>query len=135
MHPNYFNRNNNSRTQASFVQQYLRTPNLFIPPSKYFNSANRGYPDFSAVGSRLLTITGGSISVGAGTSAATPDAAALIALLNDARTQAGKTPLGFLNPMLYKMYSDNPATFNGESLTSQATIEVLINDLIRRHHG
>jgi tripeptidyl-peptidase-1 len=102
--------------QAAFVQQYLRTPNLFIPPAQFFNAANRGYPDFSAVGSRLLTINGGGISIGAGTSAATPIAAALIALLNDARAVNNKTPLGFLNPMLYKMYSDNPATFNDVTL-------------------
>jgi subtilase family serine protease len=102
--------------QAAFVQQYLRTPNLFIPPTQFFNAANRGYPDFSAVGSRLLTINGGGISIGAGTSAATPIAAALIALLNDARAVNNKTPLGFLNPMLYKMYSDNPATFNDVTL-------------------
>lgn len=99
------------------VQQYLRTPNLFIPPSQYFNAANRAYPDFSAVGSRLLMNFDGFLNVGAGTSIATPIAASLIALLNDARAQLNKQPLGFLNPMLYKMYDDNPATFNGNLLS------------------
>jgi subtilase family serine protease len=116
------------------VQQYLRTPNLFIPPAQYFNAANRGYPDFSAVGSRLLTINGGSVFIGAGTSAATPIAAALIALLNDARTLTNKTPLGFLNPMLYKMYSDNPATFNGESTRRLHDSRILIT-YCRRYNG
>ena len=115
--------------QSAVVQQYLRTPNLFIPPSKYFNAANRGYPDFSAVGSRLLTIDRGTVTIGAGTSAATPIAAAMIALLNDARALNNKTPLGFLNPMLYKMYSDNPATFNGESTQHWYKSEMLTRSL------
>ena len=38
----------------------------------------------------------------AGTSCATPTAAGVIALLNDARMQAGKPTLGFLNPWIYK---------------------------------
>ena len=37
----------------------------------------------------------------AGTSCASPTAAGVIALLNDARLQAGKPTLGFLNPALY----------------------------------
>ncbi len=97
------------------MQQYLNTPAVFIPPSQYFNAANRAYPDFSAVGARILTIMVDTITVSSGTEASTPIAAALISLLNDARAQLNKPPLGFLNPMLYKMYGDNPETFNGES--------------------
>ena len=36
-----------------------------------------------------------------GTSASTPAFASIISLLNEARDQAGKPPLGFLNPFLY----------------------------------
>lgn len=38
---------------------------------------------------------------GAGTSAAAPIFAAIIALVNDALLADGKPPLGFLNPWLY----------------------------------
>jgi tripeptidyl-peptidase-1 len=54
----------------------------------------------------------GNITSEGGTSASTPIAAVMISLLNDARAQMGKSTLGFLNPMLYKMYADNPKTFN-----------------------
>ena len=38
----------------------------------------------------------------AGTSAATPTVAGMIALANDARLDAGKPVLGFLNPFIYQ---------------------------------
>lgn len=95
----------------------MNTPNVFVPPAQFFNMKNRAYPEFSAVGDRILIIRGQRIDLGAGTSASTPIAAALIALLNDARFQLGKSQLGFLNPVLYKMYSDDPTTFNGKFCT------------------
>jgi tripeptidyl-peptidase-1 len=97
---------------VDWVNKYLNTPNVFVPPAQFFNKNNRAYPEFSAVGDRILMIRGQRIDLGAGTSASTPLAAALIALLNDARFELGKSSLGFLNPMLYKMYSDDPTTFN-----------------------
>jgi tripeptidyl-peptidase I len=36
-----------------------------------------------------------------GTSSASPTFAGFVSMLNDARINAGKTPLGFLNPLLY----------------------------------
>ncbi len=46
------------------------------------------------ISSRLETVV-------AGTSCASPTAAGVFGLLNDARLAAGKAPLGFLNPLLY----------------------------------
>ena len=46
-------------------------------------------------------------SVG-GTSASSPMFAGLVSLLNEARLQAGKPRMGFLNPFLYQ----NPDAFN-----------------------
>src|SRR5262249_34546338 len=61
-----------------------------------------------------------------GTSAATPQTAALVALVNAARTAQGKQPIGFLDPLLYggvgaadytdivsKHYGSAPKTFAG----------------------
>jgi hypothetical protein len=48
-----------------------------------------------------------------GTSCACPSAAGIIGLLNQARHDAGKSALGFLNPLLYKM--GPAATRNGLS--------------------
>jgi len=44
--------------------------------------------------------------VGSGTSAAAPVFAAMVTLANSARLDAGKAPLGFLNPALYAFPAD-----------------------------
>jgi hypothetical protein len=43
------------------------------------------------------------------TSASTPAVAALFSLINDNLLNAGKKPLGFINPVLYQMYAANPS--------------------------
>ena len=79
-----------------------------------------------------------------GTSAATPQTAALVALANAARAGAGKAPLGFLDPILYSGvgasdYTDvtpvqqgtAPATFAGTDLTpSSTTVSKSVGDLV-----
>ena len=47
-----------------------------------------------------------------GTSAASPAFAGLIALINDARMQQKKSPLGFLNPLIYTMNLLDKSAFN-----------------------
>ena len=66
-----------------------------------FNPNGRGYPDIAAQGQRFVTIWNGTIAILDGTSASTPTASAVLALVNDALIAAGKPPLGFLNPWLY----------------------------------
>jgi tripeptidyl-peptidase-1 len=96
--------------QATAVQQWLSS-SAIIPPEKFFNSSNRGYPDIAGLGSRILIIQSGAVAVTAGTSASTPIIAAIMALLNDYRFQQGKPSLGFLNPLLYQMAAEAPQTF------------------------
>jgi len=98
--------------QSGVVTSYLATKGVLLPPAGKFPAANRGYADVSAVGDRILIWSGGAISVSAGTSASTPIFAAITSLLNDYRLNNGKSPLGFLNPMLYKMASVAPQAFN-----------------------
>jgi tripeptidyl-peptidase-1 len=88
--------------QETVVDAYLKSNALLPPTSKFTSPNNRGYPDISATGARILIYDGG-VSVTEGTSAATPIVAAVIGLLNDQRLSNGKNPLGFLNPLLYKM--------------------------------
>lgn len=67
----------------------------------YFNGSGRGYPDISAMArSFLVALDGGYRSV-SGTSASTPVVAAMVAKINNARLHAGKSTIGFLNPVLY----------------------------------
>jgi len=82
------------------------------PPAKFFNAANRAYPDISAPGSRILIVQHGVVSVSAGTSASTPMIAGVVTLLNDARFNANKKQLGFLNPLLYEMKAKNGTGFH-----------------------
>ena len=92
----YFSR---PKYQDNVVPQYIKSLNGEFAP--YFNASGRGYPDIAAQGQRYITIWNGTQLLLDGTSAATPTAAAVIALVNDALIAAGKPPLGFLNPWLY----------------------------------
>ncbi|OBT61237.1 hypothetical protein VE03_09669 [Pseudogymnoascus sp. 23342-1-I1] len=71
-----------------------------------YNPAGRGFPDVAAQGyhfhviDELANKTNPDILVG-GTSASAPAFAAIIALLNNARTSRHLPPLGFLNPWIY----------------------------------
>merc|ERR1711904_291043 len=74
--------------------------------SRGYNISGRAYPDISAQATNFCVNPGG-CGV-AGTSCASPTAAALFSLLNDVRLQNGKSTLGFLNPLIY----ENAASFN-----------------------
>ncbi|KAI9639968.1 hypothetical protein NHQ30_011637 [Ciborinia camelliae] len=67
----------------------------------FFNATGRGFPDIAAQGYHFITIWNGTIVPLDGTSAATPTASAILALVNDALIAAGKPTLGWLNPWLY----------------------------------
>lgn len=86
--------------QASAVHGYLREiGNDF---AGLYNKSGRAYPDIAAYGVNYTVIWNGTRRLVDGTSASTPTAAALFSLVNDALLAAGKKPLGFLNPWLYK---------------------------------
>mmetsp|Transcript_41597 Transcript_41597/g.61008 ORF Transcript_41597/g.61008 Transcript_41597/m.61008 type:complete len:668 (+) Transcript_41597:92-2095(+) len=88
--------------QADAVKQYLTSSDL--PPTKRgYNTSNRAYPDISAQATDFTVVANGIPNPGvAGTSCAAPTASGIIALLNDARLQAGQSTMGFLNPFIYK---------------------------------
>ena len=67
-----------------------------------YNPNGRAYPDIAAQGQTFATIWNGTLVPLDGTSASTPAASAVLSLVNDALLAAGKSPLGFLNPWLYK---------------------------------
>ncbi|KAF2155404.1 subtilisin-like protein [Myriangium duriaei CBS 260.36] len=95
--------------QASAVTNYL---NKYAPkygPAVYNTSGcARGFPDVSAAGLNLTTVYLGKTYGVGGTSASAPIVASLVTLLNEERLQAGKGPLGFLNPIFYA----HPEAFN-----------------------
>ena len=66
-----------------------------------FNASGRGYPDVSAQGTTFAIVANGQFLAVDGTSASSPTFASIVALVNDHRLNAGKSSLGFLNPLLY----------------------------------
>ncbi|KAI0327739.1 subtilisin-like protein [Cubamyces sp. BRFM 1775] len=65
-----------------------------------YNASGRGFPDISALASGYPIYEGFWFDE-AGTSAASPVVASMLALVNDRLQSAGKPPLGWLNPLLY----------------------------------
>ena len=61
----------------------------------------QAYPDVAAQGDNYKVFLRGNVTSIGGTSASSPTFTAIVALLNDARLNAGLPPLGFLNPFLY----------------------------------
>lgn len=73
-----------------------------------YNRIGRGIPDVSANGDNIAMYNGGNFSLSGGTSASTPIFSAVITRINEERLNAGKGPIGFLNPSLYA----NPGMLN-----------------------
>lgn len=96
--------------QTAAVKNFLSvTPKL--PPSSYYNSTGRAYPDLAALSDNYWVVTNRiPLPWVSGTSASTPVVAGLIALINDRRLQQGRPPLGFLNPALYRLQDEGHST-------------------------
>ena len=73
-----------------------------------YNRGGRGYPDVSATGQNFAGFFDAEPTFFAGTSVSAPVFAALVARINSARLDAGKAPVGFLNPTFY----EHPEVFN-----------------------
>ena len=87
--------------QDDAVEAYLKSGKA--PPTKYFNTSGRAFPDVSAFSVNfVIEYDGEGPTVVSGTSCATPTFAGIVAILNDVRLQSGKKTLGFLNPLLYQ---------------------------------
>merc|ERR1712139_553175 len=95
--------------QKDAVAKYLTQDGLPDQSMRHYNTSGRAYPDISAQAMNFIVVVDGIPLPGvAGTSCASPTAAGIFSLLNDARMQAGQSSLGFLNPFIY----ENAAAFN-----------------------
>ncbi|TQV91044.1 tripeptidyl peptidase [Cordyceps javanica] len=83
------------------VEEEEEDPEQSDDYSGMFNRGGRAYPDIAAMGYHFSVLWGAAAHLQDGTSASTPTVAAIIGLVNDALIEAGRPPLGFLNPWLY----------------------------------
>jgi tripeptidyl-peptidase I len=102
--------------QVQNVKDYLNSK-IVMPDSKYFNRNGRAYPDVSTVGHNCLVNLRDGTGLGTwtyvdGTSCSAPVFAGIITQLNSFQKERGKPVLGYINPLLYKMYAQTPKTFN-----------------------
>jgi len=105
---NYTDRKKTAKWQDSVVTKYL---NSGVPLPLNFNKNGRAYPDVSVIGHSCPVVDSGTVSGVDGTSCSSPVFASIVAILNDHQLSRGKKRLGFLNPVLYQMYQDNPKIF------------------------
>lgn len=116
--------------QAEAVKAYISRAAAkgLLPPQHVWNRSGRGYPDLAALAGAQnpycigsTTLLSSRMSGVAGTSAACPVVAGLIARLNAERLEHGMPPMGFLNPFIYQNFDAfnditsgaNPGTTTG----------------------
>ncbi|XP_063806854.1 tripeptidyl-peptidase 1 [Pseudophryne corroboree] len=89
--------------QVSAVSKYLKSMEK-LPPDSYYNHSGRAYPDVAALSDNYWVVTDRvPIPWVSGTSASTPVFGGILSLINDQRIKRGLSPLGFLNPALYRL--------------------------------
>jgi tripeptidyl-peptidase-1 len=98
--------------QTDAIAAWKQNNSKTLPPSTMFSQQGRGYPDVAMMGHNYVVSIGGNLAAESGTSASAPVFASFITLINSFRLQANKKPLGFLNPILYKLAQTNPEVFN-----------------------
>ena len=108
--------------QQEAVDAWLKSaPDDAKPPAFTYNASMRGYPDVTLNGHNYQVFyPAGKTSTTCpckeggvdGTSASSPAFAGIVTLLNGHLLANGKTALGFLNPLLYKMSSESPEAFH-----------------------
>ena len=95
--------------QAAAVKTYFAEHLPPYGPDRYNTSQHsRGLPDVAANGVNYVIAVDGSFSYVYGTSASSPTFGSVMTLVNAARLDVGKGPVGFINPVLYA----NPGILN-----------------------
>ena len=116
---NYFNR---PAWQVKAANAYLDNKNLF-PPTKYFNTQGRIYPDISLVAHNFLINTPSGYNTVDGTSASAPSMSAMIGILNNMRVSKGLSTLGPVGPLLYTMQNNCDTCFKDITVGSNNSSE------------
>jgi tripeptidyl-peptidase-1 len=108
--------------QADVVESYFATPAGKRAPVGY-NTTGRGFPDISSNGMNYQTFINSSPALVCGTSGAAPSVGGMVSTANAARVKAGKSRLGFLNPLFYSKPSIlNDITHGWNNCTALRTV-------------
>ena len=86
---------------AAIAKFYTEEPVAKLPNASIYGKGGRGTPDVAALGWQFSVVVSGAVQSVGGTSAAAPTFSGIVSLLNEARIQQGKKPLGNLNKWLY----------------------------------
>jgi len=92
--------------QTNAIETYLRTAET-LPDSDRFDASNAAYPDISAQSVSYIVVIEGNYYAVSGTSASCPVVAGMVSMINYARSEQGKAPLGQLNRILYELYYEH----------------------------
>mmetsp|Transcript_91561 Transcript_91561/g.274917 ORF Transcript_91561/g.274917 Transcript_91561/m.274917 type:complete len:759 (-) Transcript_91561:284-2560(-) len=94
-------------TAAAYLSRAKTVAPHVAPDPSTYNATGRGYPDLAALAQFGIPLCDyGGCSGSGGTSASAPTVAGMLTLINDARLNAGKKPLGFVNSKLYQLMAD-----------------------------
>lgn len=98
----------------SGYHQFVANGNFSTVAGGLYHHGGRAYPDVAAVGDRQVVYSNGSWWLVGGTSLSAPVFAAVLTLVNEKRIEAGKGPIGFIHPIIYK----HPEAFNDITIGS-----------------
>ncbi len=93
------------------MSKYLSAVAGALPPADAFNASGIAYADIVTLGDNMLVYWFGELYPLGGTSSSGPAAAGLLALLNDARLNAGMAPVGYVNNVFYALQQQAPDAF------------------------
>jgi len=97
--------------QKDAVDDYFDNASI-LPDSSRYNRNGAAYPDLSAQSVAYVICYEGGYYAVSGTSCSCPAVAGMFALINDMRLISGKSRLGWINPSLYELYSEQDSYFN-----------------------
>jgi tripeptidyl-peptidase-1 len=84
----------------SGYHHFVENGNFSSVTGGVYHHGGRAYPDVGAVGDRQVVYSNGSWWLVGGTSLSAPVWGAVLTLVNEARIEAGKGPVGFIHPIL-----------------------------------
>lgn len=103
--------------QQDAITTYLNDNSIVKPASKYWNQYGAGFPDIAAQSFLFDECVNNFFYPISGTSAASPSATGILAMLTQARMDAtgNTTAMGWLNPTLYQIGADDIASGTGRT--------------------